>query len=420
MVSRVTAGSLVEPFDGRSHSRRRRSQRVDRRFPLLLVALLVATPCGGIASEKVTWTDVAKQDMAFARGLADEELRFSPWWLEQLVKDRVAHCQPRPRKMVGLSPPRIRQLRLYCDDYCEAWGDTWASAFQPCDRDLLAPTWCKAGRVDLLADHLNFEQYIAFVTESLRVKGDALERYNEMAVLADRVGYERLMDLATQRVDGPLAKAVSTFLEQASPEEAVGIGRILQESKWRDAPLISAEFWGYAERRNDLSADQRCVFRALFSKDRPVGPYPEVDVCGTDVAQRVGIHPEQVEPEPPVDRSAEVAAARQAKEPATVALLVQRIDTFYELERSKNCVDRYELLSAADHEGFPNVDDWKYTCEELQRHRAILGWKVHKISIEDAKARVTLEFTDHDKVGWFRWRDVSEERDSYWVFEDGN
>ncbi|MBI3449596.1 MAG: hypothetical protein HY049_11865 [Acidobacteria bacterium] len=49
-----------------------------------------------------------------------------------------------------------------------------------------------------------------------------------------------------------------------------------------------------------------------------------------------------------------------------------------------------------------------------------MSWRIRKVSIAGATAKIVLDLTSHDKVGWFRWQDKSRQGIVYWVFEDGN
>src|SRR5262245_41721399 len=63
---------------------------------ILLISLLMPILIGSKADQ---WREVAESDIAFARDLAGDGIRFDTAFRERLIEEKVAGCTPRPSKI---------------------------------------------------------------------------------------------------------------------------------------------------------------------------------------------------------------------------------------------------------------------------------------------------------------------------------
>ncbi len=230
----------------------------------LLTTLIWSTV---LSVEGQDWHAVAESDVLFARGLAKEEVKFGPEFMK-LITDTVDACQPIPSKCVGLDEPKLRQIDLFCKRYCSPWRTAWSAALSPCEA-ARPPKWCEDGR--LAAKHFELGPYFDTMTTAIQSSDNALERFNIIAIIAERITKKVLRDYPHEKIDSWVAAAVADFLPRATPDDAIEIGRRLNAVSFGRKSETAKTLLAYADRAEALDDGQRNEMRKLAAglRERP-------------------------------------------------------------------------------------------------------------------------------------------------------
>jgi hypothetical protein len=350
---------------------------------------------------------LAEQDLIFARELSKEGVRFGPQFMEGVIKGRVVDngCAPRPSKLSALSRTEARQVLLYSKYHCEPWSHRWAEALRPCDRDRFVPDWCEEGNEELAAAHLAVDPYFETLTVGLRTSESELERTNMMAIVIDRLEGEDLRDHLLRDKQAWATVAATTFLERASPDEAIRIGWSLFLTPLSETPAMAEVFGKYATRVPEATEEQERMLH-LIAQGLPGRSMP------MDVRELLRGRFGPSLPAPPS------APAPDRMNPEDIALLAERVEAYHRLLRDEKFNESWQMLEAnrtdgADPGGYVRTQRYLRSLEDL------VDWQVLRIQVKEDIAQVFLKARYQQKSGLSRRKEESvREFATYWVFEN--
>lgn len=98
-----------------------------------------------------------------------------------------------------------------------------------------------------------------------------------------------------------------------------------------------------------------------------------------------------------------------------IALLIQRIDSYYRLAEEGDHTGAYEMLDAQDREGEKDKKEWVRASKKMFKGIRDIGWKVRRIWIDGDRVKVEMEIRLI-----FRRGEVSDVTMDYWLFEADN
>jgi hypothetical protein len=231
------------------------------------IALLAIVPLL-LASSADRWRDLGQHHGLFARGLANEQVRYGPEFYDR-VKDSVERCEPIPNKLTGLDPAQVRLVRLFCEQLCMPWLTSWAEALEACDSHH-APRWCSD--FGLAGKHLGVGPYFEVLIVSLRQSSSSLERYNIMAVIADRLTKTVFRHYPPHDLDIWVAEALSEYLRSATGDDVLLIARQLSSASFGKHSAVANQVGAYARQAAGLTPAQTSelqeIARGLAAGDR--------------------------------------------------------------------------------------------------------------------------------------------------------
>jgi hypothetical protein len=349
---------------------------------------------------------LAEHDLKFAGQLATDGVRFGPRFMAEVVNGRVfaSGCNPRPSRLAGLDEVKIRQIRLYAKHHCNPWHETWSDALAPCDGNRFVPKWCKAGNEELLAAQLRIGPYFETLTAVMAKCDSALERYNIMAVLTDRLDDKVLWSYPG--MEEWLSAAVSVFLESARPEEALEIGWQINRTPFGTSQLLAMKFRTYLDHVQGSPSEERRLLKEVVRAFEGKSIAPEV---GSLLDKRFGDKPAAPGLVPIPNRT----------NPMQIALLLKRIDTYYSLVRDRKFGDSWNLV-AVDYREEDSQASYVRTEQFIWRKSELLGWQVQKIQVKGNNAKVLLNIRRKERAGLFTKNETLREETRFWVFEDNN
>ena len=319
--------------------------------------------------------------------------------MEEVISDRVFPfaCEARPSKLRELGTAQIRQIKLYSEYYCIPWNNTWAKELRPCE-GLFAPEWCKSNSEVLIGKHLRIKPYFESLTAAVRGSKDSLERFNIMAVMAYRLGSKQLRDYPKLDLEQWVSEATSAFLEDAQPEDALGIGWLLYIKPFGTYPTLGQSFRFYIDASPRLTAEQR---RLLSEVSNALAGGSISSETYSLLNERYG-HREPLPVPPPTDRT----------EPEEITLLVRRVNIFYRLMKDRKFDESWDLVALDFSEGY-RKEDYIRSKKEIWSGREILEWRVQRILVSGNIASVILNVRRQERRG----NDSDIEEPSFWVFE---
>jgi len=207
-----------------------------------------------LAASDDTWRQVAAHDVAFAKGLASQQVRYGSDF-EQVVQGRVARCRKIDGKVTELDAATLRQIDLFCEHLCMPWVDAWAAALAPCESEPV-PSWCD-DRSEL-DRHIGFGPYFEVLASAVRDASDPLERYNIMAVIADRLDHSLTRDYPYRALDHGVGLVLMEYMRSASIDETLSVARLLYSSaSFGRRSEVARQLRTYAAASTTLSAAQR-------------------------------------------------------------------------------------------------------------------------------------------------------------------
>jgi len=349
------------------------------------------------------WMLLAEHDLTFARQLATDRVKFGPRFMDEVIDGRVFDfgCDPRPSRLAGLDGVRIQQIRLYAEHHCSPWHEAWSDVLSPCDGDRFVPKWCKAGNEDLLAARLRIGPYFETLTAAMAQCDGALERYNIMAVITDRLDDKVLRSYPG--MEEWLSTAVSVFLENARPEGALEIGWQINRTPFGANQSLAMKFRAYLDRVQGSTSEERRLLKEVARALEGKSVSPEVRSL---LDERFG--------------------AKSAAPPLTpvpnrtnrthTALLLKRLDTYYSLVKDRQFNDSWDLV-ARDYREEDSQDSYVRTEQFIWRNSELLGWKVKEIQVKGDSAKVLLEMRRKERAGLFRRNETLRQETTFWVFE---
>jgi hypothetical protein len=218
---------------------------------MLCLALGLPSLLAATAGDR--WKEVGQKEVLFAQGLTREQVRYGPE-LTGLINGTIEACRPAALKLSARSEKEIRLIELYCTSHCEPWREAWADALAPCEEDH-RPKWCddpkRAGQ------ELHFGPYFQVLTEALGETSDALERFNIMAVMAERLDRKVVRDYPRSDIDGWVANATTAYLHGADSQDVIEIAQRLGILSFGKRSVVAQVLLDYANRSNLTQQQER-------------------------------------------------------------------------------------------------------------------------------------------------------------------
>lgn len=363
--------------------------------------LLLALPFL-LGAEEAEWIRLAESDLAFAKYLTDAEIKFGPQFLDDVIKERVAGCRPRPSKIALLDQAEVGHVEAYIEYHCKPWHATWSIALEPCDGLGGVPEWCKAGNEELAAEHLKCDPYFETATATLRTADSALDRYNIMALVVHRLGHRVLRSYPFADKAAWATDAVLEFLESAPPNDAMAIGWSLLLQNMEGSSTLGEAFRSYSDNEPGLSGEVRQLLHEIArGLEGEILPAEVAD----ELRKRFGPKLETAVDQPP-DRT----------DPSYLDKLVSRVNEYHRLVRDGLTSKSWELLSV-DRRERTTLEDYTRTQDYLRRHGGIRSWQIVRIQVRGDIAKVFLNTQyDNDSEQSIE-RAVGNERATFWVYE---
>jgi hypothetical protein len=356
-----------------------------------------------LGSRADRWREVAQSDVAFARGLAAEGIRFDASFRSRLIDGRVARCSPRPSKIRGLDSADLQRMDLYCLQFCDPWNRTWMEILSACDR-LWVPKWCRSGDDRLVTEHVQLGSYFETLSAAIRESHDPLERSNIMEVIAERLNDEVLRHHPSDPLDEWVSGALSAYLQGATPDEVILIAEPICGATFGHGARVAREFVAFRDRPGAMTENQKCAMKAILSrKDR------------WSCAGYSGGSVKKTEDEKTAERHALEASVLT---PRNIGLLMRRIDAYYLLKRDEDCSRSYEFLALDLREGGYDKEGWVRTCKTVTGGSQILSWQVNRARGMGNKVKVYTLVRYQYRTGSQKGQTWSREWEDYWVFED--
>jgi hypothetical protein len=212
----------------------------------LVLAVGLGLPNVTFASE---WQQAGLRHADFARSLGSEGTRFDQEFLKWAADFVEGDCEVMPAAN-NLPGRERRRVELVGAQYCKPWNQAWrvCVADQP-------PSWC----ADPTTVAKELDKYFDTLATALKGSGDALQRYNLMAIVVAATGVHAITQFPVDRVDQWVAKSAVEFLRTATPTEAIQIAGLLQRTWFGLGTVTARHLKAYAASRVMSEKERRLV-----------------------------------------------------------------------------------------------------------------------------------------------------------------
>ena len=105
-------------------------------------------------------------------------------------------------------------------------------------------------------------------------------------------------------------------------------------------------------------------------------------------------------------------------DPSMIDRLVERVNTYTRLDQERKYADSYEMLATQWREGPEDKKEWVNAGRKMDNGLKILDWRIKEIRLCGNLARVVLALKGKARMGIFKWREIVEKQNDYWLLED--
>jgi len=169
--------------------------------------------------------------------------------------------------------------------------------------------------------------------------------------------------------------------------------------------LLAETYRSYLDRTTDATEEQRKLLLEEIRSLNGENISPEVRSV---LYERYGPKPRLPRPMPP-----------HRTDPRMIALLVDRVEAYYDLRRDEKFVESWTFMSP-DYRETHNQDGYVRTAKTAEDDYNILGWQVLRVQVSGDTAKVFLKTRRNERVGIWRRRETLDEESSFWVYENEN